>query len=182
MVCLKEKWPMLLVSLLEIVIGIVLLVQPVNFTNLAIIISGILLTMRGVLCFMKYLRAEPKAAIREQNLAKALMLIAAGLFCALDSRWLLNTFNDLSVLYGAAILVMGFFKVQRTVDMLRAHHEKSIWAAGSALMALAVGFVILWNPFSKSAALWIFTGICLLVEAVVDILSLFLRSKKQKPA
>ena len=43
MVYLKEKWPMLLVSLLEIVIGIVLLVQPVNFTNLAIIISGILL-------------------------------------------------------------------------------------------------------------------------------------------
>lgn len=175
---LKEKWPILLVSLLEIIIGIVLLIQPVNFTNLAIIISGILLVLRGILCAMKYLRAEPKAAIREQNLAKALILISAGLFCALDSRWLLNTFSVLSVLYGAAILVMGFFKVQRMVDMLRAKHEQSIWAAASALMALAVGFVILWDPFGNSAALWIFTGICLLIEAVVDLVSLFLRSKK----
>lgn len=178
MVFLMEKWPILLVSLLEIIIGIVLLIQPVNFTNLAIIISGILLVLRGILCAMKYLRAEPKAAIREQNLAKALILVTAGLFCVLDSQWLLNTFSDLSVLYGAAIVVMGFFKVQRTVDMLRSRHEKSIWAAASALLALAVGFVILWNPFSKPAALWIFTGICLLAEAAVDLVSLFLRSKK----
>ena len=182
MTFLKEKWPMLLVSLLEIVIGIVLFIQPVNFTNIVIIISGILLAVRGVLCALKYLKAEPAVAAREQNLAKALILVAAGAFCALGSQKVLNTFPSLPVLYGAAILAMGFFKVQRTVDMLRAKHEQTIWAAASALLALAVGLVILWNPFSKPAALWIFTGICLLVEAVVDILSLFLRSKKQKPA
>lgn len=180
MTFLKEKWPILLVSLLEIVIGIVLLIQPVNFTNIAIIISGILLVVRGILCAVKYLRAEPKAAIREQNLAKALILVSVGMFCVLGSQKLLNAFPALSILYGAAILAMGFFKVQRTVDMLRAKHEQTIWAAASALLALAVGFVILWNPFSKPAALWIFTGISLLIEAVVDLVSLFLRSKKSK--
>lgn len=178
MTFLKEKWPILLMSLLEMVIGIVLLIQPVNFTNIAIIITGILLLVRGILCAVKYLRAEPAAAAKEQNLAKALILVAAGMFCMLGSQKLLNILPSLPTLYGVIILVMGFFKVQRTVDMLRAKHEQAIWAAASALLALAVGLVILWNPFSKPAALWIFTGICLLLEAVVDLVSLFLRGKK----
>lgn len=178
MTFLKEKWPILLMSLLEMVIGIVLLIQPVNFTNIAIIITGILLLVRGILCAVKYLRAEPAAAAKEQNLAKALILVAAGMFCMLGSQKLLNILPSLPTLYGVIILVMGFFKVQRTVDMLRAKHEQILWAAASALLALAVGLVILWNPFSKPAALWVFTGICLLLEAVVDLVSLFLRSKK----
>lgn len=182
MTFLKEKWPILLMSLLEMVIGIVLLIHPVNSTNIAIIITGILLLVRGILCAVKYLRAEPAAAAKEQNLAKALILVAAGMFCMLGSQKLLNTLPSLPTLYGVIILVMGFFKVQRTVDMLRAKHEQTIWAAASALLALAVGLVILWNPFSKPAALWVFTGICLLAEAIVDILSLFLRGKKpEKP-
>lgn len=175
---IKEKWPILLVILLEIVIGILLLCQPVNFTNIAIIISGILLALRGLLCIGKYMRSELKVASREQNLAKGLMLLAVGLFCALNSRWLLDTFSSLTILYGAAILVMGFYKLQRMVDMLRARHTHALWAAASALMALAVGFVILWNPFGNPAALWIFIGISLLIEALVDLISLFLRSKK----
>lgn len=175
---LKERWPFLLVSLLEICIGIVLLIQPVNFTNIAIIITGILLIVRGFFCAVRYVRAEQKVAAKEQALSKALILLAAGMFFVLDSKWVLNTFSTPTLLYGVAILAMGFFKVQRTVDMLRAKNERWLWSCGSALFALAVGLVILWNPFGNINAVWTFTGISLLVESVVDLVSLFLRSKK----
>lgn len=179
---LKKHWPILLISLLEIIIGIVLLIQPVGFTNIAIIITGVLLAVRGILYTVRYVRSDEKAAVKEQSLAKGLTLVAAGLFCMLDSAWLLNTFSVLSVLYGVAILVMGFFKLQRAIDMLRAQSGQWLWAVGSAALALIIGAIILWNPFRSSNGLWIFTGICLLAEALVDLVFVALRSMKDKTA
>lgn len=179
---LKKHWPILLVSLLEIVIGILLLIQPVDFTNVVIIVTGILLVVRGLFSAVKYVRSDVKTAVKEHTLAKALILLAGGMFCILDSHWLINTFSTLAILYGVAILVMGFYKVQQTVDMLRMQSAQWLWNGISALVALAVGIVILANPFGNANALWIFTGICLLVEAVLDLVFVVLRGMKKKPA
>jgi len=58
------------------------------------------------------------------------------------------------------------------VDMIRLKMRRWYWPAIGAGLSLLVAVVILLNPFGTLATLWVFTGIALIAEAVVDVLTL----------
>lgn len=72
------------------------------------------------------------------------------------------------------MLVAGVSKIQTMVDMLRLHNNKWFWAGINAFVSIICAIVILWSPFTTTAVLWIFVGVSLIVEAVLDIVILFL--------
>jgi len=168
-----------LVSLCELAVGILLLIDPVGFTSGIVIGLGVLMTVSGLLSAIAYFRSEPQEAVRQQKLARGMCLMAAGLFCAFNSGWFIATFPVLTALYGAAILLLGLVRVQWMVDEIRLKSGKWMWAGLSALLAIAFGAIILCDPFSSSAVLWIFAGISLIAEAALDIIAMvFIRKKK----
>jgi len=174
---IKESPGGVLISLCEIIIGLLLFFDPVRFTSGIIIALGGLLIVLGVSCLIRYFSAEPAIAAREQNLAKGLFLLGAGVFCVVRHNWFLLTFPALTVLYGAGLMFVGFIKIQRTVDMLRL--KRGMWyiCAVSAAIALLTSAVILVNPFESAFLVWIFIGTMLIVQAVFDLLSIFLKRK-----
>lgn len=176
----KETGSSLLLCLFEIVVGILLLLNPVAFTTGIIVACGILLLLLGLGSAVKYFRTSPEEATEGQELAKGLMLLTAGGFCALRSQWFLVTFPVLSVIYGIMILVAGLGKIQWTVDLLRMKKKKWFLAAVSAVVSIVCAVVILNSPFTSSAVLWMFTGISLIVEAVLDLVTLFLNGRKPR--
>lgn len=105
---------------------------------------------------------------------KGLILLGAGIFCAFRSYWFIVTFPVLSVIYGVMILTAGFGKIQWTADLLRMKKKKWFLAAISAAISVACAITILNNPFTSSAILWMFTGISLIVEAAVDLITLIM--------
>lgn len=163
--------------LAELIVGILLLVGPVHFTTWIIVGTGVLLMLMGALDVLRYVKTSPERAAEEQNLAKGLMALLVGGFCALKSGWFVITFPLLTVLYGVGVLLLGIVKVQWTVDRLRMKQEW-VFSAISAAMALVFAAIILLNPFATTKALWMFIGIGLIVEAVVDILPMALSWKK----
>ncbi|MDO4739853.1 MAG: DUF308 domain-containing protein [Eubacteriales bacterium] len=169
---LKKYLPALLTSLAEIVIGVLLLARPVGFTSIILIAVGAALILKGLLSVVKYFRTEIALAEKEQTLAKGLLAIAAGLFCALKSEWILASFPVVTLLYGVALLIVGLYKVQGMADRLRRHDREWVWAAAGAGAALVSAVVIILNPFASTAAIWIFTAICLLCEAVIELISI----------
>ena len=103
-----------------------------------------------------------------------LISISAGLFCICFSHWFLETFKLLSFLYGILLLISGFYKVQWSVDLLR-QKEKRWWlAAISAGLSILFSLVIIGNPFSTVAVTWIFSGVVLIAEAIIDLAMLLL--------
>ena len=168
----------LLVAICELAVGVLLLIDPVGFTGGIVIGMGILLAIGGLISVVGYFRMSPAEAAKQRSLAKGLCLSAAGLFCMLRPGWFIDTFTVLSMLYGAAILTLGFMRVQWTVDELRCKSGKWRWAAASAVLALAVALIILCDPFASTAVLWIFTGISLITEAALDIAAMLMGRKK----
>lgn len=69
---------------------------------------------------------------------------------------------------------------QEAIYMLRMKKKKWFLAAISAVLSIICAVVILRNPFSSSAVLWMFTGISLIVEAVFDVVSLIMNTRKEK--
>jgi len=157
-------------SIAEVIIGILLLVNPIGFTSGIIIAFGIVLMIMGISTTIKYFRTEPEEAAVSQILVNGLLMLLAGAFCAFNSHWFIATFPVLTLVYGVVILITGITKVQWTIDIIRMKRSKWFWAAISAAISIVCGVVIITSPFSTTAVLWMFIGISLIVEAVFDMI------------
>ena len=176
---LKNNLNGILLCLFEIVIGVLLLINPIGFTTGIITAAGIVLLIVGLTSVIKYFRAGAKEAATGQYLLKGLVELLAGAFCIFKSNWFVITFPALTLIYGVVVLVTGLGKVQMTVDMIRAKNQKWFLAAISALLSIACAVVILNNPFTSTAVLWMFTGITLIIEAIFDIITLIVSGSRK---
>lgn len=178
MKALKEHSTNILLCVLEILVGILLLIDPIGFTSGIIITAGVVLLAVGLICVIKYFRAAPVEAALSQLLLKGLTALALGAFCVFRSQWFVVVFPMLTILYGVVILVVGFGKVQLCVDMLRIKKPRWYVAAISAALSVICGLVVLANPFASTVVLWAFTGVSLIVEAVLDAVSLVINNRE----
>lgn len=180
MKALKENANGLLMCLFEVLVGVLLLINPLGFTTGIIMGAGILLILFGLGCIIRYFRTDAAEAAKSQNLLKGLVLLLGGGFCMANSYWFVATFPLLTIIYGVMIVVTGLGKVQWTVDALRLKKKWGLPAV-SAVISLVCGAVILSSPFTTTAVLWQFTAISLIVEAVFDMVALFIGKKKNGP-
>lgn len=180
MKAIKENAGSLFLSLAEIAVGILLLVNPVGFTAGIIIAAGVLLLALGLRMIVHYFTTNPGLAQQEQSLARGLALAALGSFCVLQTKWVIAAFPVLTVLYGAVLLLTGLYKTQTAIDMLRLHRANWGWAALSAALSILFALLIFMNPFGTTVALWTFTAITLIVEAVLDIVYFVLTIRRGK--
>ncbi len=169
----------ILISICELLAGILLLINPERYARVLIIIVGIVLVVFGVLNVIRHLRIPPLEASRSYRMSWGLILAAGGIFCIVDAGWFLNIFPVLT-LYGVALVAVGFIKVQWTIDMLRIGDHRWYCALISVAMAFIVAIILLLNSTSDSRTLWIITGIILIFSAVLDIITLFFRFMRQE--
>lgn len=167
----------LLTCIFEILVGILLLIDPVGFTSGIIVAFGIVLAVIGAISLFRYFREDAETASQESGLAKGIIFVIFGLFCAFKSEWFIVTFPLLTVLYGILTLVSGVSKVQWAVDMLRAKQKYWFVEVISAVLTIICAILILTNPFTSTAFLWTFIGVSMIVEAVVDVIAFFLGRK-----
>ena len=62
--------------------------------------------------------------------------------------------------------------------MVRAKEKKWFLPIISAILSIACAAVILANPFASTTVLWMFTGITLIAEAILDIVTLIVKGGK----
>ena len=174
---IMKKHSNLVTCIAELVIGILLLINPVGFTRGIIIALGIPLALQGIGSIVSYIREKPQAASEGNLLAKGLLLTCGGLFCMFRSSWFIAAFPVLTVLYGVMTLVTAFGKLQWTADLLRMKHKYWFIALINALLSLVLAILIMTNPFGSTAVLWVFIGISMIVESVVDVVTLVFEKK-----
>lgn len=167
----------LLMSIIEIVIGILLLINPVGFTSGIIVTLGIVLAIMGVGQIIGYFHTEAEEAASGGKLTKGILFTVFGLFCAFKSGWFIATFPVITILYGVLILVAGVSKLQKAIDMVRVKQNYWFVALISAALTLLFAVLIIFNPFASTAILWTFIGVTLIVEAVMDIITFIFARK-----
>lgn len=170
----------IVLSIFELLVGILLLVSPVSFTSVIICTFGVALVVIGVISIIKYFTSNPEQAALQQNLFKGIVAVTGGVFCVLKTEWLISVFPLLTILYGTAILLAGISKIQWTVNMIRLKMNKWFLPAISAVVSIICAATIIGNPFTSTSVLWIFTGVSLIVEAVFGIIIIIMNSITKK--
>ncbi len=177
---LKENVNGIALCIFELIVGILLMINPVGFTSMIIQITGAVMAILGIVEIVKYFRMDTKEAAIGQTLTKGILILLGGLFCVLKTEWFIVTFPVLTILYGIAILAVGIGKIQLTVDMIRRKYKKWLFPAINAVVSIICAVVILQSPFTSTVVLWVFTGISLIVEGVLDIVTMILGGKSPK--
>ena len=167
---LKKNGSAIVAGLVELLIGILLFVDPEGFTAGILTAVGIVLFICGVVCLIHYFNTDPVQAALEQNFSKGLVMILLGGFLVLRTQQVIALFPLFTHFYGVAILIIGVVKLQQGIDLLRLKARYWFLAGVNALLAILFAAVILSNP----AILWQLAAISLIVEAVLDIAVLFL--------
>lgn len=175
----KEKASGIALCLFELIVGVLLLIDPVGFTSGIIKAAGIALMILGLIEIVKYFRTSAEEALLGQTLVRGLVAVLAGAFCIFKTEWFIITFPVLTIMYGVIILLAGLGKVQLAVDMLRRKNKSWVWAAVNAVVSMGCAVVILNSPFTSTAVLWIFTGASLIVEGVFDVVTFFVGRKSK---
>lgn len=162
----------------EIVLGILLLINPIGFTSGIIVALGFVMVCLGIGSIVGYFRKTPEEAAQKNDFAKGLILALLGAFCVFKSEWFIATFPLLTVLYGVLTLVMGISKIQQAIDMLRMKRKFWMIAVMNAVLTIIFSVLILSNPFASTAILWTFIGVTLIIEAIIDLLTVIFGRKQ----
>lgn len=164
----------IITCILEIVVGVLLLINPVGFTSGIIMGAGVLMCLGGLLSIVRYFMMKPEIAAQKQLLFKGLIALMAGAVCITKYDWFLSAFPLLTVLYAAAMLVLAAGKLQKMADMRRMHLPRWYMPGIAAALAAILAAIILINPFGAVAAVWTFVAISLIAEAIVEIITIAL--------
>ena len=168
---IKRSTGNLLMCLTEIIIGILLLINPVGFTSGIIITLGIILAIMGIGSIAGYFKTDPEEAAEKNGLAKGLVFVFLAFVCIFKTGWFIAAFPLITVFYGILILMSGISKVQWAVDMLRQKQKYWFIALIGAVLSLVFAALVQANPFSSTVVLWTFIAVSLIIEAIVDILA-----------
>lgn len=167
----------LVICISEILIGVLLLIDPVGFTSAVLMILGIALMILGAWKTVSYFRTSPEAAAQNGGLVVGIVCVLLGAFCVFRWEWFLVTFPVLTVVYGVITLINGINKVQWAVDLLRLKQRFWFVSLIGAALTLVFGILILTNPFMTTAILWTFIAVTLIAEAAMDIVTFILARK-----
>lgn len=168
---LKRNWSLTGVSLAAIIFyavcGLLLLLLPSEALAIANYAIAALLLVMGVVCIIGYFRGSVIIGQFGFLLAAGMVLVtlAVVMFCY---PTLLASL--LPVIWGTSLLIGGFGKIQFAAD-LRRFGDRRWW---TLLLSFALGILCLANPIYIAQTIFVFIGICLLAEAVLDLVTLLM--------
>lgn len=168
----------LLLAAGELLLGILLLVNPKGLTTAVIIGVGIVLIAVGIFKLFRYIRLPREEASRTWDLAEGAGLIALGIIAITHQPWLVQILDTLTALYGLLTLILAFMKLQITVDAIRASKYRWQIMACTFLAIAALAVLLLTNVLPENVV-WIITGIVLIIAAFADTVY-FILSRKLK--
>lgn len=171
---LSSKIGNILLCVAEIVVGVLLLINPDKVTSAFVICAGAAMILGGVVCCTLYFVGEAEAMVIKQLLFKGLLLIILGILCVTQYGVLLAALPFVTWVYAIAMLILAAYKVQCTVDILRLSGIRWYFPAISAALAVVLALFILLNPNTAMNVVWGFMGVSIILEAALEIATIIL--------
>ena len=160
-----NKYGWLISAILEVLLGIILIFKPKEFTDLILNCIGIVMIVYGGINAIEYFRTSKELAIFEHNLSKGILSILAGILLMIFKSTLVES---ITVIYGIIILVGSIVKVQFSADLARMEDKLWLVTLIEAIISIILGILIIKNPFSAIKTLWGFIGISMIIEGVFN--------------
>lgn len=153
----------ILVSILEIAVGIFLFLKPdIIQTTISYVIGGVLIAS-GVLNLISYIKGEPDYG----KVFKAVILSASGVFIIVRPDFI---FNIIATIFGLYLLIDGISGLKAS-SLMKTYEDNNKWIPSFviALLTVILGLIIIFNPLAASGIPFQIFGIALIISGVLNI-------------
>lgn len=158
--------------------GVLLLVLPDSAMAIANYAIASLLAISGAICVINYFKDSVLAAAMGARLTTGLMLICFAVLMFCYPTFLAQL---LPAIWGLSLLAGGFGKIQASADLKRIGEPRWWLMLIGAVISFVLGTMCLANPIYIAQTIFVFIGICLLIEAVSDLAAFIaIRSRIRK--
>ncbi|MBR6420139.1 MAG: DUF308 domain-containing protein [Oscillospiraceae bacterium] len=161
--------------------GIGLLVKPDVSTALVGDLVGIVLTLSGVFRLIGYFSKDLYRLAFQFDLIYGIVLIVLGIVTLTKPQ---NLLHVLSIAAGICVIADGLMKLRIAADSRRFGIRNSWLIAGTAVLTLALGLLLVFCPAESVRLLTRCLGLVLLAEGVLNLITVIMTvkiTKNQKP-
>lgn len=153
------------IAVVSIVVGIILTIFPgATLRTIGRLISAALFIM-GAVAIVTYLKRNAEDNFMRNDFLKGLVEITLGVCTLIKADLIVNI---LPVVLGVVVIISGCKKLQETIDMFKAKSQSWLLILILAVINIAVGIVIVCNPFKTMTVITIVTGAGLIYGGVMD--------------
>jgi uncharacterized membrane protein HdeD (DUF308 family) len=175
---LKElKWDAMLKGVLYILLGFVALVVPETMEKTLGYLLGIVLIVAGGVSIIGYLIREAHENYYRNDFVYGLAGIVIGIIVLLKVEIIISL---IPLLLGILVTISGCAKLQDVVDMKRMNYGNWVLMLILSLINLALGLVLIFNPFKAAELLFRIIGIGLIYSGVTDCVTTIYFANKYK--
>lgn len=149
-----------------VVIGLMFIIFPESSVRIICYVAGAVLLVLGIIRAVLYFTSGMRVA--GNSLALAAAFVCVGLLLIIKPDLVAEV---LTVIFGIVIIVDGVVKLQAAIELSKLKSSGKWVVFAVAIVTLALGLVITFNPFSSRRALMLFAGISLIVDALFDLIA-----------
>lgn len=165
----KLKGNMIFMSVLYLVLGAVLLCWPQTVLNLICYMVGGLVILGGAMQLVHFFSARGTVFFAPLYLVLGLVCLGLGLFLILRSDIVQIV---LPVVFGLFVVFDSVVRVQNALELRRCEYGNWWVFLGLALLSVALGVVMICNPFGAINTLVMAVGVILCIEGALNLLSM----------
>lgn len=172
----KTKLNLILASILTVIIGLILVLNPVNATVFICRTVGIILLATGLFITGSYF-LNMGQNVGGSSLIAGLIELALGIWVSLRPD---SFVQFLTVILGFIMLVHSFVMLQSAIE-IKLFGIKRWWLLLiTALLTLILGMIIIISPFATIAVTMTIAGISLIADGIIGIITTILISRAEK--
>ena len=167
----------ILVSALYVVLGVVLLVWPGTSVKMICYGLGFAMVVLGITYGIIYFTKDNLQGFLQMDLVIGIVCLAFGVFILLNPTFLATV---LPFAMGIILLLGAVVKIQSSWNMRRLKFKKWYLVLVCALVIIALGIVLLCNPFKEEKFMILYIGACLILDGLTNLISLICIQVKVK--
>jgi uncharacterized membrane protein HdeD (DUF308 family) len=162
------KWNLVLLSVLYLALGTFLLLQPGTALNVVCYALGALVLLCAAVQLVRYFVAERGLFQSQITLVSGIVCLALGAFLILRSDVVIRI---LPILFGLFVVFDSLGRIQSALELRRCQYSSWKGVLLLALLSVALGVIMIVNPFGTMETLVMAIGIILLIEGVLNLLT-----------
>lgn len=156
---------MLMTTVITLVLGIVLLIEPSGSIQVLTAVVAILCMIIGGLQIIEYIRQKREEKMMSLSLVLGVILLSVGLYLMFNLKSLVIFFTNI---IGIVICIKALFKIQYACN-IKGISDKWNYNLIVGAISMVIGIILICNPFQSAELFLRIIGVLLIISSLAEI-------------
>lgn len=173
----QTRWNKVVYGILLVAIGAILFIFPDQISKMISTVIAVLFVAIGLGIMVTYFAGKVDRVVGGGKLVAGTAFLVFGIYVFRHSELIISI---IPFILGLIVVVSGVDKLQNFFDLKRLKYEGGIVTLIFAIINIALGIVLIINPFEAAIVLFKVIGVGLIFSGITDLIATIMLQKRVK--